>query len=93
MLILNPTDLKVTIQTDEMTVSDLIELLSKYPPDLRLVYPNQEGGFHPIHGLRPEILALNVNDEWWYGKHDYPEAVNRDELASKQQELCLMLTK
>lgn len=87
------TDLHVINQVDEMTVSDLIELLAKYPPDLRVVYPNPEGGFHPIHNLKPMPLALNVNDEYWYGKHDYPNSV--DPLAGKtyQQELCLVISK
>lgn len=81
------------MQPDEVTVGDLLQILIKFPEDMKVTYPNPEGGFHPIHMAKPMILALNVNDEYWYGKHDYPSSISPDELASKKQELCLILTK
>lgn len=89
-MLMNPEYL---IQADEMTAGDLIQMLLHFDPDLKLVYANQEGGFHPIHGIKQLTLALNVNDEYWYGKHDYPCSVDPTELPKHKQELCLLLTK
>ena len=89
-MLMNPESL---IQADEMTAGDLIQMLLHFDTDLKLVYANPEGGFHPIHGIKPLTLALNVNDEYWYGEHDYPDSTDPDELKTKTQELCLILTK
>lgn len=89
-MLMNPESL---IQADEMTAGDLIQMLLHFDPDLKLVYANPEGGFHPIHGIKPLTLALNVNDEYWYGKHDHPCSVDPDDLGYHKQELCLLLTK
>ena len=76
-----------------MTVSDLITLLSAQPPDLLVCFPRDEGGFSPIQGLYQGELLLNVNPEYWYGPHDYPESIPESEAASYQKELCIILVR
>lgn len=53
-----------------MNVEALIEQLKKYPPDTKVVIAGYEGGVREISytGLCP--IALNVNDEWYYGPHE-----------------------
>ena len=55
-----------------MTVAELIDLLSSYPGDLRVVVDGYEDGFDD---LNPELigaieLALNHNEHWFLGRHE-----------------------
>ena len=55
-----------------MTVAELIDLLSSYPGDLRVVVDGYEDGFDD---LNPELigqieLALNQNEPWYLGRHE-----------------------
>ncbi len=78
-------------QVDDCTVSDLLDFLQTLPPDLLITFPNQEGGFKSVKGLVCKELLLNVNDEFWYGKHDWPHSVPDSEQASYKKELCVIL--
>jgi hypothetical protein len=59
-----------------MTVKQLIEQLSTIEnQDARVITSGYEGGFCDIENLNlePVDIALNVNDEWYYGKHELAE--------------------
>ena len=56
-----------------MTVKELIESLSKIEDqDAIVMTKGYEGGFDDIENLNlePIDMALNVNDEWYYGAHE-----------------------
>ena len=67
-----------------MTVRELIESLSKIEDqDIRVIVKGYEGGYDDIvigNGIdnnTPAIvnIALDVNDEWYYGRHEMIEDV------------------
>ena len=78
-------------QPNDMKVSDLIQILSQYDPETVLVIPGYEGGFSPIHGVTKKELLKDVNDEWYYGPHDYIHSVHDPE--SYQKETFLLILK
>jgi len=56
-----------------MTVKQLIEELSKIEDqDLRVMTSGYEGGFDDLETKANNIqfMALDVNKEWYYGKHE-----------------------
>ena len=54
-----------------MTVKELIEHLSKLDPELRVFTYGYEGGYNDIKDkFEQEIIALDYNEEWYYGKHE-----------------------
>ena len=56
-----------------MTVKQLIEILQQIPDqDTRVMVKGYERGYDDINDIIPEpiTIALNVNDKWYYGKHD-----------------------
>lgn len=54
-----------------MTVKELIEQLQQLDPELHVFTEGYEGGYKYVE-LEDEIMeiALDVHDEWWYGKHE-----------------------
>jgi hypothetical protein len=59
-----------------MKVRELIQALSKIEDQDALVMTSgYEGGFCDIENLNlePIDMALNVNDEWYYGAHERAE--------------------
>jgi hypothetical protein len=59
-----------------MTVKQLIEQLSTIEDqDARVMTSGYEGGFDDVENLNlePVDMALNVNDEWYYGAHEVAE--------------------
>lgn len=53
-----------------MTVKELIEQLQQLDPDLHVFTQGYEGGYNDVH-LGEEIeIALDVHEEWYYGKHE-----------------------
>jgi len=53
-----------------MKIKELIAELQKLDPELMVVVPGYEGGYSEANGLHPIRLDLNVNTEWYYGKHE-----------------------
>lgn len=55
-----------------MTVAELIDLLSSYPGDLRVVVDGYEDGFDDLNlELIGAIeLALSQNEHWFFGRHE-----------------------
>ena len=57
-----------------MKVSELIEKLQALDPNLRVVVDGYEGGVKDAGYVTVEEIALNVNEEWYYGEHEIIEA-------------------
>jgi hypothetical protein len=53
-----------------MKVKELIEQLSKLDPEVIVVKAGYEGGVTEITGTGNCIIALNINEEWYYGPHE-----------------------
>ena len=53
-----------------MKVKKLIELLSQMDPELMVVVAGYEGGVNEVDKSELCDIELNVNDEWYYGKHE-----------------------
>ena len=53
-----------------MTVQELIDALTKLPPDHMVVVNGYEGGVEEIFNIVQCMLDLNVNTAWYYGKHE-----------------------
>ncbi len=62
-----------------MTAKELIEQLQQLDPDTRIFTKGYEGGLEDagIKGPTADI-ALNVNDKWYYGPHEYVKRVEAD---------------
>lgn len=68
-----------------MTVQQLIKALSQFEDqNLEVMVKGYEGGVDNISGNIPDIVnvALNVNDEWYYGSH---EVVSKDHTYTDKQ--------
>jgi len=64
-----------------MKVKDLIEKLQAVDPELMVVRDGYEGGVTEVEYVVVEGVALNVNEAWYYGKH---ETLYADEKANMQ---------
>ena len=56
-----------------MKVKKLIELLSQLDPELMVVVAGYEGGVDEMDKYELCDVELNVNTEWYYGKHEILE--------------------
>jgi len=53
-----------------MKVKWLIEELQKCDPDMMVVVSGYEGGVDELSKIKRIEVALNVNTDWYYGKHE-----------------------
>ncbi len=53
-----------------MKVKELIETLSQLDPELMVVIRGYEGGVDEVDKYELCDVELNVNTEWYYGKHE-----------------------
>ena len=53
-----------------MKVKELIEALSQLDPELMVVVAGYEGGVDEMDKFEMCDIELNVNTEWYYGKHE-----------------------
>ncbi len=86
-----------------MTVRELVQALGKIEDqDIRVMVSGYEGGVDDIvigNGINnnttviPAIIhvALNVNTEWYYGKHERVGDVNKDHLDKFQVVKAIIL--
>ena len=70
-----------------MKVKELIETLSQLDPELMVVKSGYEGRVNEIKKYKLCNIELNVNDEWYYGKHEIlengQEPTNKDSTIVK----------
>ena len=52
-----------------MNVRELIEALSKFEPETRVVVAGYEEGFNDITQIQAQQIRLNVYQDWFYGSH------------------------
>ncbi len=53
-----------------MKVKELIEVLSKHDPEAMAVVRGYEGGVNEVNHASACQVKLNVNSDWYYGKHE-----------------------
>ena len=56
-----------------MKVMDLISLLSQMPAEADVVLKGYEGGVEDVVNIKLVKIKKNVNNEWYYGKHEIDE--------------------
>jgi hypothetical protein len=67
-----------------MTVKELIEQLQTLDQDSRVFVRGYEAGYDDINVVKASQIVLNVNNVWYYGKHDTLERENkRDRILNK----------
>jgi hypothetical protein len=67
-----------------MTVKELIEQLQTLDQDSRVFVRGYEAGYDDINSVKTAQIVLNVNNVWYYGKHDTLERENkRDRILNK----------
>lgn len=59
-----------------ITVQQLIEQLQNFDPTQRVVIVGYESGYKDLTQIKPVVLALDVNTEWYYGPHEKTEDEN-----------------
>jgi len=53
-----------------MKVKKLIEKLQAFDPEMMVVRPGYKGGLTEINLTTVCTIALNFNEEWYYGRHE-----------------------
>lgn len=53
-----------------MTIKELIQQLQQLDPDLHVFVHGYEGGYDDVTISEEKEIALNVNEEWYYGSHE-----------------------
>ena len=51
-----------------MTVRELMDELSKFPADQRVVVQGYEDGFDDVSIIEPILIEKNPSDAWYYGR-------------------------
>jgi len=70
-----------------MTVKQLIQALSKIEDqEVRVMVSGYEGGYNDIMNINPAPIdiALDVNEQWYYGSHEKAEDIDRDKVKDYQ---------
>ena len=75
-----------------MKVKDLIEALQKLDPELMVVRVGYEGGVTEINQVTITRVALNVNEEWYYGEHEEIDEFTSDKHKNAEQANVVELT-
>ena len=53
-----------------MKIKELIKLLEKEDPEMRVVLAGYEGGLNDVYKLEKLKIRLDANSEWYYGTHE-----------------------
>ena len=56
-----------------MKVKELIEQLKQLNPELMVVVRGYEGGVNEVISYEECNIALDANEEWYYGRHEIVE--------------------
>ena len=68
-----------------MTVKELIQELSQIEDqETRVMTSGYEGGYNDVTFQLPAIyeMALDVNEEWYYGAHEPIDNIDRDSISN-----------
>ena len=74
-----------------MKVKDLIEQLKALDPELMVVRPGYEGGVTEVCQVTIITVALNVNEEWYYGEHEQIDEFSHKEHKGAERATVLEL--
>ena len=76
-----------------MTIYELIQLLGKHPPDLRVVVSGYEDGYDDLspEQLRVVKISLHTGEQEWVGKHGDANYLPQEKLAGLKVEEALVL--
>jgi hypothetical protein len=70
-----------------MIVKELIEYLQTVDPELNVFIKGYEAGYDDVNTVNHEELVLNVNNVWYYGKHDLLKNMEKkDKILNKESE-------
>lgn len=75
-----------------MKVKDLIEALQKLDPELMVGRAGYEGGITEIDHVTITRVALNVNDQWYYGEHEQIDEFSSNKHKNAEQANLVELT-
>ena len=53
-----------------MKIKDLIKELQQHDPEMQVIRAGYEGGVDFVGHVVCHEVALDVNEDWWYGKHE-----------------------
>jgi inhibitor of KinA sporulation pathway (predicted exonuclease) len=68
-----------------MLVEELIAKLQEFDPKLQVITSGYEGGVDDIECVSATKIALNVNTEWYYGKHENVDSLGYRDLSQYKQ--------
>jgi hypothetical protein len=77
-----------------MKIKDLIAELQKHDPEMQVIRNGYEGGVEFVSHLHCYEVALDVNTEWWYGKHEivHPELDIYNDYKDHQKTQAVLIT-
>ena len=76
-----------------MKIKDLIKELQKHDPEMQVVRSGYEGGVEFVSRLQAYEVALDVNLDWWYGKHELVlHDLQREELRNYEKTQAVMIS-
>jgi hypothetical protein len=75
-----------------MTVTQLIEILRQYPPDLRVIVSGYEDGYNDISIFEEKEIAVDIHTEWYYGQHtDSKDEFSIEKIENPKFEKALLI--
>jgi len=75
-----------------MKVKELIERLQALDPELMVVRAGYEGGVTEVGQVTIITVALNVNEEWYYGEHEQIDEFSRRDHKGAERANVVELT-
>jgi hypothetical protein len=68
-------------------IKELIDYLQTLDPELNVFIKGYEAGYNDINTISHEELVLNLNNIWYYGKHELLKNLEKkDRLLNKESE-------
>jgi ribonucleotide reductase alpha subunit len=73
-----------------MTVKELITQLKQLDPNAVVFKNGYEGGFDEVNSIQLDVeIALNINEEWYFGSHEKVRDLNEEQLKKAQDEWAM----
>ena len=76
-----------------MKIKDLIKELQKHDPEMQVIRSGYEGGVDFVSKIQCYEVALDVNGDWWYGKHEIiTHDLQREELRLYEKTQAVLIS-
>ena len=76
-----------------MKIKDLIKELQKHDPEMQAIRAGYEGGVDFVSNVVCHEVALDVNLDWWYGRHEILlHDLQREELRNYEKTQAVLIT-